>query len=156
MQSSFCPRSIHSREHQQVVAGVRDAGRRCRSAPHGSRRRGSARSAIWPIGVGQRREASIIARIASSVSSARKLRFPVVERALRVGGVQHRVHLRVRHRADRIHDGVPKALIGCTAASPSASDPQWQSTMAASFAPEPSGACTRPPKTVSSSGSRGS
>ena len=48
--------------------------------------------------------------------------------------------------------GGPNALMGCTAASPSASDPQWPPRMPASLSVEPSGACNRPAPSVSSSG----
>ena len=36
--------------------------------------------------------------------------------------------------------------------SPAASEPQWHVTMAATFVPDPSGACVRVPKIVCSSG----
>ncbi len=48
--------------------------------------------------------------------------------------------------------GEPNRLIGCIAASPSASGPQWQAAMAASLAPEPSGEWTNVADTDSSSG----
>ena len=93
-------------------------------------------------------------RIASSLRLERKVRLPVVERAARIAGIQHRVHLAVRQRPDDIHDGCAERLDRLRPPlSPSSSGPQWHTTIAASFVPDPSGAWIRPPKTMSSSGS---
>ena len=50
------------------------------------------------------------------VAQARQeVRLPVVERATGIGGIEHRVHRRVGHRPDGIHDRCSELLIGWAA-----------------------------------------
>ena len=130
----------------------RGAARRSPSGPTRVTAPWKCSNRIAVIGEGTAANRSTAVSISASGRPAGEAREPVVERARR--GSRRRAACSSPDTAcgpTCDHQRRSEALNGASSRSAASGSPAWKTTSAASFAPEPSGACTRPAKTVRSS-----
>src|SRR4051812_771124 len=107
---------------------------------------------IWLMGDPHFENASTIASIAPSLRSARKGDFQKLSAPLGSDASSSPFCWQYVIGPIASIPGGPTALIGLTAASPCAAEPQCAASIAASLLPDPSGAVTRPATIIISSG----